>query len=180
MSLQILPEYLSAYFSGFCIVFSHQRQTFPSVSVFVNTRPPRSAVVPGGALDAVNVTPADTSDYCNPPCRGVWNWGVAGRSAPGWPGQRYCPRRPGMVESCRPWSRWRSGCAPEEPRRFCKVSWTWIFGSGTRFSPVKTKKNMIKNLFQTQPKKTESLQRKVLLLVLYCLLLICKINVLYI
>ncbi len=63
----------------------------------INTRPPRSVVVLGGALDAVNVILAGTSDCCNLPCRGVWNWGVAAGSAPGWPGQsaRYCPKQRG-------------------------------------------------------------------------------------
>ncbi len=115
----------------------------------INTRPPRSVVVLGGALDAVNVILAGTSDCCNLPCRGVWNWGVAAGSAPGWPGQsaRYCPKQRGMEASCRPWSRWRSGCAPAEPRRSCKFSWTWISGSGTRFWPVKKYKIRFTSVF---------------------------------
>ncbi len=75
----------------------------------------------------------------------MWNWGVAAGSAPGWPGQsaRYCPKQQGMEASCRPWSRWCSGCAPAGPRRSCKFSWTWISGSGTRFWPVKKIQNTI-------------------------------------
>ena len=104
---------------------------------FVFSKPPRHfAAAPGGARysGVVGAVPAGTSG-CNPPGRVATSCGsAAGLEAWGrvFLAECRCPRRRERAESCRPWSRWRWGCAPREPRRSCTASWIWISGFGTR------------------------------------------------
>lgn len=106
--------------------------------VIVNKQLPRFAAALGGALcpGAVGAIPAGTSGCYSPPGRAETSCASAAGPELCWSGcSAGCcsPTLRGTAGSCRPWSHWRWGCAPEGPRRFCTVSWTWTSGSGTRF-----------------------------------------------
>lgn len=113
--------------------------------VRVNRQLPRSAAGLGGARcpDAAGASPAGTSGCYNPPGRAATSCAPAAAPGAGWSacsaGCCY-PKLRGRAGSCRPWSRWRWGCDPKEPRRFCTISWTWISGSGTKSSPETNKR----------------------------------------
>lgn len=97
--------------------------------VTVNKPPPRSAEGLDGARcpGAVDVIPAGTSGCYSPPDKAATSCASAAGPEVCWSGcsVRSCsPTRPGRAVSYRPWSRWRWGCAPGEPRRFCTASWT--------------------------------------------------------
>lgn len=97
--------------------------------VTVNKLPPRSAEGLDGARcpGAVDVIPAGTSGCYNPPDRAATSCASAAGPEVCWSGcsVRCCsPTRRGRAESYRPWSRWRWGCDPGGPRRFCTASWT--------------------------------------------------------
>lgn len=129
--------------------------------VTVNKPPPRSAEGLDGARcpGAVDVIPAGTSGCYSPPDRAATSCALAAGPEVCWSGcsVRSCsPTQRGRAVSYRPWSRWRWGCAPGEPRHFCTASWIWTSGFGTKSWPGRVTLMLIVMLkMQNKRKATE-------------------------